>query len=50
MNLPPLMSLTVPPVMANAIGVRYITGDTDMPVVTPPSTTSQLACQRRRQS
>ena len=32
--------------MANDNGVRYITGETAMPVVSPPSTTSADACQR----
>ena len=40
----------VPPDMANPMGVRYITGETPMPVVRPPCTTSQLACQRRAQT
>ena len=46
MNLPPVHSLRVPPLMANATGVRYMTGDTAMPVVSPAGTASRVAAQR----
>jgi hypothetical protein len=46
MNFPPVIALSVPPLMAKATGVRYMTGDTPMPVVKPSGTTARLAAQR----
>ena len=46
MNRPPVMALSVPPLMPKATGVRYITGDTAMPVVKPSGTTPRLADHR----
>ena len=43
MKRPPVISLKVPPLMAKAIGVRCMTGETAMPVVSPPATTSLVA-------
>ena len=45
-NLPLVSSLIVPPLIANATGVRYMTGETAMPVYRPSETTSRLAAQR----
>ena len=45
-NRPPVISLTVPPVMAKDTGVLYMTGDTPIPVPTPSATASRLAIHR----
>ena len=47
---PPLCALTVPALIANAIGVRYAIGHTPIPVPSPPSTASALARQRSAHS
>jgi len=46
MNLPFVHLLSVPPLSANAVGVRHMTGETAMPVVKPSGTTSRVASQR----
>ena len=46
MKRPPVSWLSVPPLIAKATGVRYSTGETPMPVVSPSGTTRQLAAQR----
>ena len=46
MNLPPVRSLSVPPAMAKAMGVRYITGETEIPVPRPSGTTLRLDSHR----
>jgi hypothetical protein len=50
MNFPPVSWLRVPPLIAKATGVRYMTGDTPIPVLRPSGATSRLAAQRCAQS
>ena len=42
-NRPPVNAVIVPALIARLIGVRSATGDTDMPVPSPPDTTVLLA-------
>ena len=42
-NRPPVSAVIVPALIARLVGVRSATGDTEMPVPRPPSTTARLA-------
>ena len=45
---PSVSALTVPALMARLKGVRRATGETEMPVESPPGTAGRVAVQRCR--